>query len=90
MQKFKALDELNKLRNFVSCKTISLLRVQQADMCIASDLLTASRAEAECLCIREVCSCIQRDIFLFSFLNNDEDEEENAANSCLNVAARSR
>jgi hypothetical protein len=68
LQKSKALDELNKIRSFICCKTISLLRVQRADMCSASDLLTASRAEAECLCIREMCLCIQRGVSLFSFL----------------------
>ncbi len=36
-------------------------------MCRASELLIQSRVEARCLCIRRMCSCIQRDVFLFSF-----------------------
>jgi hypothetical protein len=35
-------------------------------MCSASDLLTVSRAGAGCPCIRGVCPCIQKDVFLSS------------------------
>ncbi len=87
MQKSKVFDELNKLRSFVYCKTINLLRVQRANMCSAFDLFTASCVEAECLCIREVCSCIQRDVFLFSFLKIDEilnfDQSENVQETSI-------
>ncbi len=69
LQISKALDKLNKLRNFVYCTTTSLLRVQRAYMCYVSELPTVLRAEAECYSSRNVFMYSKKCRFILTLKN---------------------